>query len=334
MSIAVKFKFLKDLVSDSYNFIITDNTFTAFTSKDNILYLIYINQYNSFKNGIIFFNLLDNKKITEIKEAHSQHISNVRHFFDKSKIIDIIMSISLYDSNIKLWNVHNLECITNIMNAYEDNWLNSACILYANNKNYIIAGCYQNEYELIKVFDFNGNELKKINDSNDDVVIIDTYYDNIFNKNYIITGNNGYVKSFIFEDNILYHKYHDNSNKHHFSIVIFNKEENIKLIESSTDGFVRIWNFHTGVLLSKIQINKKKALYGICLWNTEFLIVGCINKSIKIVELNNNKIIQELNRHKGGILTIKKIEHPKFGECLISQGNREGMIKLWGCTKN
>ena len=29
------------------------------------------------------------------------------------------------------------------------------------------------------------------------------------------------------------------------------------------------------------------------------------------------------------VLTIKKIFHPKYGDCLISQGNDLSQIKLW-----
>ena len=43
------------------------------------------------------------------------------------------------------------------------------------------------------------------------------------------------------------------------------------------------------------------------------------------------KILVEKNLegHNSGIFTIKKIEHPKLGKCLISQGYEDDQIKLW-----
>ena len=100
------------------------------------------------------------------------------------------------------------------------------------------------------------------------------------------------------------------------------------MIESSCDGNIRIWNFHSGYLLNKINIINGW-LYGICLWNNEYLFVGCEDKTIKLIDINNKKIIKILEGHKDHVLTVKLINHPKYGECLISQGAGNDQIKLW-----
>ncbi len=78
-------------------------------------------------------------------------------------------------------------------------------------------------------------------------------------------------------------------------------------------------------MLKKINIINKK-LYGICLWNNNNLFVGCEDKTIKLININNDKIIKSLSGHEGSVITIKKIIHPKYGECLISYGED---IILW-----
>ena len=78
-------------------------------------------------------------------------------------------------------------------------------------------------------------------------------------------------------------------------------------------------------MLKKINVINKK-LYGICLWNNNNLFVGCEDKTIKLVNINNDKIIKNLSGHEGSVITIKKIIHPKYGECLISYGED---IILW-----
>ena len=57
-------------------------------------------------------------------------------------------------------------------------------------------------------------------------------------------------------------------------------------MESFFDGIFRIWNFHTGLLLNKIKVNDK-GLRGICLWNDNYIFIGCDDKNIKLIELEN-----------------------------------------------
>ena len=116
----------------------------------------------------------------------------------------------------------------------------------------------------------------------------------------------------------------------HDSIIMTLDNEGIaKLIESSIDGHIRIWNFHTGILLNKIKIGIS-ALYGLCLLNEEYLFIGCEDKTIKILKLSNGTIMDHnLIGHKRDVITIKKIIHPEFKECLLSQGLQSDQIKLW-----
>jgi len=111
-------------------------------------------------------------------------------------------------------------------------------------------------------------------------------------------------------------------------IINNNKNEISELIESSEDGNIRIWDFHNGNLLKKINITKNR-LYGICLWNNEYLFVGCGDNYIKLVDLNSGNIIKELKSHKIYCITIKKLIHPFFGECLVSKGLFNDQIILW-----
>ena len=57
--------------------------------------------------------------------------------------------------------------------------------------------------------------------------------------------------------------------------------------------------------------------------------MGCVDKSIKLIDLNNEKDIKQLIVHKKTVTTLKKIIIPQYGECLISQGLEDDQIKLW-----
>ena len=322
-------KFLNDITTDSYTEQYLDNSFILFKSINNILYLIYRNKDNS----IIFYNLINNKLINEIKKPHNASITNFRHYLDNMYKRDLVISISALDNNIKLWNVQNCENLLNIEKINKYASLYSACFLSENNELFIVSSnCNYLNSELIKVFDLKGNLIKKIDNSEDKVYYIDSYYDNKLSKNYIITGNDGYVKSYDLNQNKIYQNYNDYDKSEHCSIIIHQKEEIVKLIESSWDGNVRIWNFHSGELLNKIKVSKN-CLNCICLWNNEYLFIGCSDNTIKLIELFNGLVLRNIEIGKDSIITIKKIYHPFYGECLISQGCGNGQIKLYKIKK-
>ena len=321
-------KLLLDINKDSYACTNLDNIFTVFKSINDILYLIYSNKNRS----LICYDIIKRKIITEIKNCHNKYISNIRHYFDKNKNIDLILSISFKENNIKLWKVNNWECLLNLQNIYNNGYLDSACFLNDNNNLYIVASNYHwgGLSENIKVFDIEGNKIKEFICSNKTTYFIDSYYDKFKNKNYIITGNENYVKSYDFNNNKVYHKYCDNENRGHLSIIINNNNNDniVKLIESCFDGNIRIWNFHSGSLLNKINVNNK-ALFGICSWTNDYILVGCEDKAIKLIDLNKGLIIQNLTSHKNWVISIKHINHHKYGELLISQGYGNDQIKIW-----
>ena len=212
----------------------------------------------------------------------------------------------------------------------------SACFLYSNKELFIVScnDYYPDQPDYIKIFNLKGKEIKVINNSNERSFFIDTYYDNKYDKNYILVGNKNYVKSYDYYHNKLYNKYCDESYHYHCSIIIYNPNNDINiinLIESSCDGNIRIWNFHTGELIKRIEVisNGEYLLYGMCLWDNEYIFVGCSDRTVKLVEINSGKIVKYLTGFSDFVLTIKKVNHPFYRECLLTKGNNYDMIKLW-----
>ena len=102
----------------------------------------------------------------------------------------------------------------------------------------------------------------------------------------------------------------------------------MELIEISEDGNIRIWDFHLGILLKKIKIGDD-FLCGVCLWNKDMIFVGCEDKSIELIDLNKGNIVKNLIGHNNNVITVKKINHPQYGICLISKGYANDKIKMW-----
>ena len=321
----LKFKLLKEITTDSFSSFFLDNSFCIFKSIDGILCLIYSNKNNS----IISYNLDSNKKLNEIKNAHNKHISNIRYYLDKNKKVDLIISISSRE-NIKIWNFNNLECLLDINKVNKVGRLLSAYIINDNDVNYLLTSNsnHPEEAEPIKLYDFKGVKIKEVKDSEDNTFFVNTYYEKKSSKIYIITGNFGYAKSYDYKEDKVYKKYDSDDKRRHYSLIINENENMVKLIDSSCDGNIRIWNFDTGDLLNKINVDENQ-IYSICLWNNNYLLAGCMDETIQLIDLVKGKIIYELNGHNNMVICVKKIIHETYGECLISQGLKNDQIKLW-----
>ena len=316
----------KDLITDSFSHYALDNSFCVFESLNKILYIIYATRNKS----IISYDFKANKKVNEIKNAHKEYITNIRHYLDRINNLDLVMSISADDNNIKVWNPNNWNILCEIKSINNKGSLYSAYFINDNSKIYIVtSNDNYNNSELIKIFDFNGSKIKEIKNSNHRTFLLDIYYDKNLNKNFIITGIYGSCISYDYNENKIYNNYLDEDVEpgDHDSIILINDDGLIKMIESSEDGYVRIWNFHFGDLMNKIFVSEMK-LYGICLWNKDFIYVTCDDKTLKLVDLNRNIVVNNLTKNND-LINVKKVLHYEYGYCLITLEWRKNKIQLW-----
>ena len=307
-----------------------NNIFCVFESINNNFFLIFAH-YSS----IIIYNIIDNKKVNEIIKAHNALIDNFQYHYDYINNRDLIMSISLYDCNIKIWDINKLECLFN-NNYQKDNGIITACLFIHNEQNYFAIG-YYNKTEIkqyITIYDLKENENKQLKNSNDNIYYIDVYYDKKNKINYIIAGSDNFVKSFDYEQNKLYHIYSDNTSQIRNCVIIHDNEKIIELLESNQQ-YLRIWNFHTGELLKKIIFIGKINCF--CLWKNNYLFANeyfdsnqnIEDKDLILIDLNKNIIIKSLPRHNQIIKSIKTLSISKYGEVLVTQGQMNDRIKFW-----
>lgn len=300
--------------------------FCLINSINEGFYLIYISNRNK---ELILYNLNNFNINTIIKTGHNSRITDVRHFKDIKNKIDLILSTSL-NSQIKLWNLRNCECLLNIENIYKSLkfYIYSSCFLESNNSIYIITSNFAWRSGPLKVFDLNGKLIKELKDSNEETIYIENYYDNKLSTNFIIACNTGFIKSYDFKNNQLFKKYNaDNEGSLYKDFTLNTKGEITKLIGSNWSGFIAIWNFHTGELLDEFVLYKSRySLHGICLLNDEMLIVG-FNNHLNIINISQKNIIKEFKKYQNDSTIIEKISHPKYGDCLLSGCNTK--IILW-----
>ena len=319
-------EFLKDLTNNSYS-LGTNNSFCVFKSINDILYLIYSDEDIS----IISYNIVDNKIINKIKNSHIKYIINFRHYLDINNNRDLLLSSDY--NNLKLWDVNNFGCLLIINDINKKGFLFSTSFIYDNDQifilttNYIVGGIS----EPMKVYDMKGNKIKEINDpyQKNSALLIEVYYDIKLKKVYIIVGSTYCIKSYEFNENKIYNYYIDDNidGENHINFTINNDKEIIKLIDANERGIIRIWDFHLKILLSKITT--KNNLNSICLWDNDYLFLGTRNNFIILIDLKKGKIIKRMKGHNNRVSTIRKITHPIYGNCLISQGLELNNIKLW-----
>ena len=308
--------------------------YVIFTSINNILYLVYA----SGDFSIACYDLINNKKINEIKNCHSKNILSLEHIYDKENKKNLILSLS-NDNNIKLWDIDNLELILNIKSKienheeieYEVN--SSCCFLQDKNKTYIVIS--RECDKMIEIYDIKGNIIKKFGDSMLQTKIY-SFYDKYLDKSYIISLKYKKLISYDFISGEIFRTYDKIEKFKHIltyhSILIICGKDLTKLIAISC-YYINIWNFYSGQNIKKINIDFDKYSYSkdICLWNNKCLLMiynpsyisdaGKDNNSIFLVDIEKGTIKKNIITFKKFYLFfISKLIHPIYGECLMTFG--------------
>ena len=307
-------KISKNIIQDSAIFGEQNFACIIFKSIDNIFYIVY----GTNRKSIVFYNLLDNKKIAAIKDAHLSYANYFRHILDEKNKRDLILSQNsgVQIINLKIWNVNTLECIFN----FQENLLGNieSCFLNYQHQIYIIIN--EGTSELIHVFDLEGNKVKQINNISHFLKYIECYHDLKTNKNFIIICNLDNIILYDYNADEIYHKFEE---QNCFAFSIFNSKEMVKLIARSIDSIL-IWNFHSKELLKKLHINNISIF---CIWSEKYIMASdYINNTIYTINLDDGKK-KNIISHEDSVVNIKKIIHPIYGECLLSQ-NKKGIIKI------
>ena len=327
------FEFISNLSKSEMNFRV-DNTFEVFNSILGQMCLVYAFKLENKYNSIATYNIIDYKTMGVLRNAHREDITNFRHYLDKRNRRDLILSVSATDNNVRMWDINNLEFIITINNINRHGFTKSACILNFNNDLFIVTSNYSHSevQEPIRLYNMDGYKIKEINYKNNQTYFIDIYHDKQFDIKYIITGNLGFVRTYNYTNDCKYHRYNDDDDEEyeHYKVIIYNKDNNTKIISTGKERQIIIWDFHSTELINKIKVSDIPFdnLYGISLWNNNILVAGCGN-TLHIIDIKNEEVVNILIGHSYNIMTIKTIIHPIYGECIVSQELYNGQIKLW-----
>ena len=193
-------------------------------------------------------------------------------------------------------------------------------------KQYYIAVAKQ--FRNLKVFDMNGKKIKEFPKSEHYDYYFESYFDKKTSKNYCLYCGTEFLESYDCNKVKLFNKYtksmENNNTYYHF--VIYDNGIIVRLIAAFSKGIIKIFNFYSAELLSEIIIEKKFS--SLCLWNNNYLFVANEKCSLKLMDLEKEKIIKIFPKEAENGVFVKMFLPPFYGECILSQ-HKDETIKLW-----
>ena len=309
-----------------------NDMFEVFISyKDNKEYLASPNVDN-YKLDI--YTLINNKKINSLS-GHNDRIRTIRYFINLKEKNEYLISAD----NIRIviiWDITNQYSIKHKINTKYGNDIYSCLLVFPHNSSddFIITSTFNKsknyENSSSKLYSLNkGSFIKYINNTNNiHIFYLLSWYNRIINKYYIIQFSfNKIVINSLLEDE-LYAELSNEPESDHFSGFIYNKDNKDYLFSSSSNGYINMWDLYNKQIFQAFNMKECKLAH-IIQWNEKYIIVADHdNKEIKILDINNCSGFLINTDHKEGLKCIKKINHPIYGESLLSSA-KDKMIKLW-----
>ena len=341
--------FIKDPQNLKYHSSIIKNTsakgvnsiFEVFTSaKDGQKYLVSKNGKNFF---IDIISLTDNKIIKELNNTNS--ITMIRYFFNYKGKREYLISADI-TKYIIIWDINNdYKVLYKINTEYIDANIYS-CYLFFDNfeNNYIFTSCGLNRYTknettYTKMYSLkDGTFIKNLIDSNENnTYYLLMWYNELDKINYLIELCEKKIVMTNFIQNEKYAELYQSDLKvlKYYSGFIYSiKDKKNYLCCTTSNGCIVIWDLLNKNLMNYIKISKVE-LYNIIQWNQKYAIVsGGSTKLIKIFNLEEFKEVGNIKtNHHSNLNCVKKINHPLYGEALLSSGN-DHKIKLYFFKEN
>ena len=327
--------------NDSIGF---NDLFDIFSSIfDNKLYIISPNKF-SFSLDIYLLNnnnnINNNNKVKSLK-GHNNHITMVKYYYNSNNFKKEYIISADINGVIIIWEINDINNYKKYEIKLKLNDFIYSCLMYFDSINYIITSTCGNEETKLFILN-NNNNIKFVQNikysKNNNVYYLLIWYNKINNDFHLIQ----FCKKKIVINNInkneIYWNLIDEKNKNAcymngFIYANNNYNNNNELYEylytASMNGYINIWELNQKILLNTIFINNN-FLSNMIQWNENYIIMTNGNKNnMLIMELNYGRIISSIySKHEKGIMNIKKIVHPIYGECLLSCG-LEGDIILW-----
>ena len=323
----LKYKIDINTTNDSFG---RNDIFEVFVSvKDLKSYLISKN--NNYNLDI--YRLEDNSLIKSIKH-HTNRLTIVRYFLDSNTNKEYLITAD-QNKMVTLWDIgNNFKILYEIKTGYSGKIYSCILVFGINGKNYLLTSS-NGLNDNIKKYDFeSGTFILNINNTNNNHTYYLLYWLNKkTNDHYIIECCEGKILIHNLLKEETYSELKCPNGGRHFSGFIYNKDDIDYLCNGCGSGYINIWDLFNKKLISSIYDNQGSYLHHIIQWNDKYAIIADATKnSFKIFDYEEKKYICNIGgKHSNYVIGVKKIDHPIYGESLLSSG-ADSTIKLWNCT--
>ena len=331
-------RYKEDIIYDNDSIGFND-LFDIFSSNiDNKLYIISPNKI-SFSLDIY---LLENtNQIVNSLKGHNNHITMVKYYFNSNDNIkkEYIISSDI-NGVVIIWEINDINNYKKYEIKLKTTDFIYSCLMYFESiNNYIITStCGKDDTKLFILNDQNNIKFVKNikNSKNNNVYYLLIWPNKISKEIHLIQFCKMKIVISNINSNEIYWNLIDEKNKDgpYMNGFIYSNKKNENeyyeyLYSVSMNGYINIWELHQKLLINSIFINNN-FLNQIIQWNENYIIMTNGNKNnILIMDLNCGRIISNIfSKHEKGIINIKKVVHPIYGESLLSCG-LEGSIFLW-----
>ena len=305
--------------------------------KDNNQYIVYPNN-EAFSLNVI--NMLYTEQfniLTKVLKGHKTKIFSIRYFLNKDNLDEYLISSDISQIVI-IWNITDNYNIKNIITTnYIENVYSCLILFNINNTNIVITStidtfsndeCRSRKYSL----DNNCKYIESISGTeNNNSLYLLYWYNKYDSEDYLIEFCFGKICIYNIIRNTEYCQFFSDCNESFCCGLIYKKNNDDLLISTSDGDYINIYNLN-----NKIKINEIKAEFCgisyIIRWSDNYFIAADQeNNSFKVIDIDQLKVINNIKvdktNNQKGIVCVKKIYHPKYGESLVTCGNRD--LCLW-----
>ena len=325
----MQFKFKYDITTTNDAQYGVNDIFEVFKSYSNNKE--YIISKNNSNNNLDIFQIEDNKKIRSLK-GHDDNIRSIRYFINDNNYNEYIITADKSQMVI-VWDITNNYNILHKINTKYLHIYSCLLVFERNNRNSIIVSTSQTDKNnaFTKVYSLEtATFIKYLKNTNIySIFYLLAWKNKRDNKNYIIQLANKLIIINSLVDDEIYAVLKNNHEDAHYSGFITNNDNKDLLYSSSINGYINIWDLYNKDLIKTIDANGSN-LSCIIKWNDNLIIVGYfLNRTFKIIDLRNDNIITQIKgQHSHEVVCVKKINHPIYGESLLT-GSKDNTIKLW-----
>ena len=76
------------------------------------------------------------------------------------------------------------------------------------------------------------------------------------------------------------------------------------------------------------MVDSRRSFSSLCLWNNNYLFFANEKCSLKLIDIEKEKVRKTFPKESENGIVVKMFHHPLIGKCILSQ-HKDETIKLW-----